>query len=45
MRNMGNLASDVDLLRKEREARMNPPEFEIGQGEDDGWNFFPPVAA
>lgn len=37
---MGNLASDVDLLRKEREARMNPPEFEIGQGEDDGWNFF-----
>lgn len=40
MRNMGNLASDVDLLRKEREARMNPPEFEIGQGEDDGWNFF-----
>lgn len=19
---------------------MNPPEFEIGQGEDDGWNFF-----
>lgn len=40
MRNMGNLASDVDLLRKEREARMNPPEFEIGQGEDDDWNFF-----
>lgn len=40
MRNMGNLASDVGLLRKEREARMNPPEFEIGQGEDDGWNFF-----
>lgn len=40
MRNMGNLASDVDLLRKEREARMNPPKFEIGQGEDDGWNFF-----
>lgn len=37
---MGNLASDIDLLRKEREARMNPPEFEIGQGEDDGWNFF-----
>lgn len=40
MRNMGNLAGDVDLLRKEREARMNPPEFEIGQGEDDSWNFF-----
>ena len=41
MRKMGNMIGDIDELRREREARKNPPEFEAGQGEDDGgWDFF-----
>lgn len=40
MRKMGNMVGDVDELRKEREARKNPPEYEAGQGDDDGWDFF-----
>lgn len=41
MRKMGNMVGDIDELRREREARKNPPEFEAGQGEDDGgWDFF-----
>lgn len=40
MRNMGNIVGNVDDLRREREARMNPPEFEAGQGDNDDWNFF-----
>lgn len=41
MRKMGNMVEDIDQLRREREARKNPPEFEAGQGEDDGgWDFF-----
>lgn len=40
MRNMGNIVGNVDDLRREREARMNPPEFEAGQGDNDDWDFF-----
>lgn len=40
MRNMGNIVGNVDDLRREREARMNPPEFEVGQGDNDDWDFF-----
>lgn len=40
MRKIGSLEGDVDELRREREARMNPPEYEAGQGDDDDWNFF-----
>lgn len=41
MRKMGNMVGDVDELRREREARMNPPEYEVGQGgEADDWGFF-----
>ena len=40
MRNMGNSVGNIDELRREREARKNPPEFEAGQGDDDGWDFF-----
>lgn len=40
MRNMGNIVGNVDDLRREREARLNPPEFEAGQGDDEGWDFF-----
>lgn len=40
MRNMGNIVGNVDDLRREREARMNPPEFEAGQGGNDDWDFF-----
>lgn len=40
MRKMGNVVGDVDELRREREARMNPPEYEAGQGDDDSWDFF-----
>ena len=39
MRNMGNSVGNVDDLRKEREARKNPPEYDIGQ-DDDSWDFF-----
>ena len=39
MRNMNNLVGDVDELRREREARNNPPDFEPGQGSDDDWSF------
>lgn len=40
MRNMGNIVGNVDDLRREREARINPPEFEAGQGDNDDWDFF-----
>ena len=40
MRNMGNIVGNVDDLRREREARMNPPEYEAGQGDSDDWDFF-----
>lgn len=40
MRKVGNNVGDIEQLRREREARMNPPEYEIGQDEEDGWDFF-----
>lgn len=40
MRKVGNNVGDVEQLRREREARMNPPEFEIGQDEEGSWDFF-----
>lgn len=40
MRKMGNVVGNVEELRREREARLNPPEYEAGQGDDDGWDFF-----
>lgn len=40
MRKMGNVVGNVDDLRREREARMNPPEYEAGQGDNDDWDFF-----
>lgn len=43
MRNLGNVAGDVNRLREEREARQNPPDYEIGQGDSDGWDFFDDV--
>lgn len=36
---MSNMVGgDVDTLRSERDARLNPPQYDIGQGDDDGWN-------
>ncbi|MGV3076389.1 FtsK/SpoIIIE domain-containing protein [Clostridium baratii] len=40
MRKMGNVVGDVDELRRQREARMNPPEYEAGQGDENDWDFF-----
>lgn len=39
MRDLGNSVGNVEELRKEREARMNPPKYEAGQGNDDDWSF------
>lgn len=39
MRNMGNMVGNVDELRNARDARKNPPTYEAGQGDDDGWDF------
>lgn len=35
-----NSVGNVDDLRRERDARMNPPEYEAGQGDDGDWDFF-----
>jgi len=40
VRNLGSVVGNVDDLRREREARMNPPEYEAGQGDGDDWDFF-----
>lgn len=40
MKKLGNIVGNVDDLRREREARLNPPEYEIGQGDDSDWDFF-----
>lgn len=40
MRDMGNVVGNVDDLRAEREARMNPPKTEAGQGDSNDWAFF-----
>lgn len=36
---MRGMVGDVDKLRSEREARKNPPTFEVGQGDDAQWDF------
>lgn len=39
MRDMSNMVGvDVDTLREQRNAKLNPPEYEVGQGDDDGWS-------
>ena len=39
MRDMSNMVGgDVESLRNEREAKLNPPQYDVGQGDDDGWN-------
>lgn len=42
MRDMRNIVGtgDVDELRSQREARLNPPQYESGQGDDSDWSFF-----
>lgn len=40
MRRFASNVGDIEQLRKEREARMNPPEYEIGQDDNDSWDFF-----
>ena len=44
MRNMGNIGN-VDALRREREARKNPPEYEVGQGSGDDWSIFDDIGS
>lgn len=37
MQDMSGAVGDVNRLRQERDARNNPPEYDIGQGGDEDW--------